>query len=53
MTGYTVHTGSTTKFSTGWDTIFGRTSRKQTVAAKKSVKAKTKKKTPRAATKSR
>lgn len=23
MTGYTVHTGSTVKFSTGWDRIFG------------------------------
>lgn len=23
MTGYTVHTGSTEKFSAGWDNIFG------------------------------
>jgi hypothetical protein len=23
MTGYTVHTGSTVKFSNGWDRIFG------------------------------
>jgi hypothetical protein len=25
MTGYTVHTGSTEKFSEGWDRIFGGT----------------------------
>lgn len=25
MTGYTVHTGSTVKFCTGWDQIFGST----------------------------
>lgn len=31
MTGYTVHTGSTVKFSTGWDNIFG-TSRKKASA---------------------
>jgi len=24
MTGYTVHTGSTEKFSTGWDNIFAK-----------------------------
>jgi hypothetical protein len=28
MTGYTVHTGSTEKFSEGWDRIFGGTKRK-------------------------
>ena len=35
MTGYTVHTGSSLKFSTGWDEIF----RKQKPAAKKKASA--------------
>jgi hypothetical protein len=39
MTGYTVHTGSTVKFSGGWDHIFsGKTSAKAP-AKKKSAKA--------------
>lgn len=29
MTGYTVHTGSTVKFSNGWDEIFGGASSKK------------------------
>lgn len=33
MTGYTVHTGSTEKFSNGWDVIFTKTTQKK--AAKK------------------
>lgn len=28
MTGYTVHTGSTEKFSEGWDKIFGPSGKK-------------------------
>jgi hypothetical protein len=39
MTGYTVHTGSTLKFSSGWDRIFGNAKgaapRKKTAAKKK------------------
>jgi hypothetical protein len=34
MTGYTVHTGSTEKFSNGWDRIFKDAAR-QTVKSKK------------------
>lgn len=37
MTGYTVHTGSTEAFSSGWDNIFGGSSR-QTGAKKASGK---------------
>lgn len=53
MTGYTVHTGSTEKFSQGWDGIFGKAGAKKTgakkatgkkAAAKKSAKPKTAKK---------
>lgn len=42
MTGYTVHTGSTEKFSEGWDQIF-KTTRggKSAARAKKPAKAKT------------
>lgn len=47
MTGYTVHTGSTDKFSNGWDQIFAgkktasKTARKSgTEAAKKAPPAK-------------
>jgi hypothetical protein len=29
MTGYTVHTGSTVKFSDGWDRIFGASEKAQ------------------------
>jgi hypothetical protein len=35
MTGYTVHTGSTVKFSTGWDNIFSGSGTRQTITAKK------------------
>ncbi|MFN0053314.1 MAG: hypothetical protein ACKV0T_14115 [Planctomycetales bacterium] len=39
MTGYTVHTGSTVQFSTGWDNIFGASKggkpKRTTKAAKK------------------
>ena len=39
MTGYTVHTGTSKKFSSGWDEIFG----KKKTAKKKAKKKKTKK----------
>ena len=38
MTGYTVHTGSTVKFSSSWDRIFSESSSKKSEA--KEVKAK-------------
>ena len=60
MTGYTVHTGSTVKFSDGWDNIFaGSTRKERTGGKKKSAKprpkktATAKKKTRRTGTKSR
>lgn len=50
MTGYTVHTGSSEKFTQGWDEIFKRGSAKKSApkattksAAKKSTKKKKKK----------
>lgn len=58
MTGYTVHTGSTEKFSEGWDNIFGgkwsakskttaqRHSKKKAVK-RKAIGAKSAKKTAR------
>jgi hypothetical protein len=36
MTGYTVHTGSTEKFSRGWDQIFKSRAKKATSGAGKS-----------------
>jgi hypothetical protein len=38
MTGYTVHTGSTVKFSDGWDNIFGGASGKATTRVAKRPK---------------
>ena len=35
MTGYTVHTGSTVKYSSGWDNIFSGTGDRKPPAAKK------------------
>ncbi len=35
MTGYTVHTGSTEKFSEGWDQIFKKGAKKSPSRAKK------------------
>jgi len=40
MTGYTVHTGSSKKFSEGWDNIFGGSKKS---GSKKSDKATSKK----------
>jgi len=37
MTGYTVHTGSTVKYSTGWDNIFGGAGRQESSGAKKNA----------------
>lgn len=48
MTGYTVHTGTSKKFTEGWDNIFdnkqsaGKKSGKKKKAAKKSATAKAK-----------
>jgi hypothetical protein len=39
MTGYTVHTGTTVKFSDGWDKIFSKGAKKKP-AAKKGTKKK-------------
>lgn len=51
MTGYTVHTGSTTKFSEGWERIFGVAPRSSARPAKspkasQAKPAKAAKKTP-------
>jgi hypothetical protein len=37
MTGYTVHTGTTKKFASGWDRVFGKATKKtaRPTAAKK------------------
>jgi hypothetical protein len=44
MTGYTVHTGTTVKFSEGWDKVFSKGAKKKPAAvktvAKKSTSAK-------------
>ena len=46
MTGYTVHTGSTEKFTQGWDDVFGTgTEKKQSARRKKSVSKAVKKST--------
>ncbi len=44
MTGYTVHTGSSEKFSDGWDNIFPGTAKKKT-KNKAKKKSENKKKT--------
>jgi hypothetical protein len=48
MTGYTVHTGSTEKFSEGWDHIFGNSgsSKKKPSARPGKAKARQSKKKP-------
>jgi hypothetical protein len=38
MTGYTVHTGTTVKFSDGWDKIFSKGAKKKPAAAKSTAK---------------
>lgn len=47
MTGYTVHTGSTEKFSDGWDRIFS--GKKKSGGKKKSTKSRSGKKTAKSA----
>lgn len=42
MTGYTVHTGSNEKFSTGWDQIFKKSGRGQASGSRKKAPAKKK-----------
>jgi hypothetical protein len=51
MTGYTVHTGSTEKFSTGWDRIFQ--GKKKAAGKSKSSAAKGAAKAPKSAAKKR
>ena len=43
MTGYTVHTGSSEDFASGWDRVFGDNKKKNKKSKKKSEKAKAKK----------
>jgi hypothetical protein len=43
MTGYTVHTGSSEEFASGWDRIFGDNKKKAPKPKKKSPKGKQKK----------
>jgi len=38
MTGYTVHTGTTVKFSDGWDKIFSKGAKKKSPSAKPAAK---------------
>jgi hypothetical protein len=38
MTGYTVHTGTSIKFSDGWDKVFAKGAKKKSPAAKASAK---------------
>jgi hypothetical protein len=52
MTGYTVHTGSTIKFSTGWDLIFqGKKTEKKSSVAQSVKPEKTPKKVAKESTK--
>ena len=53
MTGYTVHTGSTEKFSQGWDNIFsgGKKAASKKATKKKAAKKKKKPSSSKAAAK--
>lgn len=53
MTGYTVHTGSTEKFSGGWDRIFSGKRATKKPAGKKTASSKTGKKAAAGKAKSR
>lgn len=44
MTGYTVNTGSSKKFASGWDNVFGAKKSKKKTAKKKAAKKKAGKK---------
>jgi hypothetical protein len=50
MTGYTVHTGSSIKFSDGWDNIFAKGAKKNPSAAKADTKKTAKAPAKKAAT---
>ena len=43
MTGYTVHTGASKKFVSGWDRIFADSDSEKTPAASKPKKSRTRK----------
>jgi len=43
MTGYTVHTGASKKFVTGWDRVFGKATKKASKPAESATKATAKK----------
>lgn len=59
MTGYTVHSGTTIKFSEGWDRVFqegaakAKTSGKKATSSRGATKAKAKARVKRAAKKKR
>ncbi len=44
MTGYTVHTGTSIKFSDGWDKVFAKAAKKKSPATKGAAKKTTAKK---------
>jgi hypothetical protein len=48
MTGYTVHTGSSVKFSDGWDKIFAKGAKKKVPSTKAAAKKTPAKKKPTA-----
>ena len=48
MTGYTVHTGSSVKFSDGWDKIFAKGAKKKAPSTKAAAKKTPAKKKPTA-----
>ena len=53
MTGYTVHTGSNDKFSSGWDRAFSGTPAKKSKAAKPTTAKQADSKKPKAKKKSK
>lgn len=44
MTGYTVHTGASKKFVSGWDKVFGNAPAEKKTSGKSTAKAKAKSK---------
>lgn len=51
MTGYTVHTGASKKFVSGWDRVFGETDSKPAAKKDKKKSGEKSKKTPEKKTK--
>lgn len=51
MTGYTVHTGASKKFVSGWDKVFGNAPAEKKTSGKSTAKAKAKAKSKAATTK--